>query len=319
MKKQIFVLSILALLLCAAVWGTLFAFKCRSFQAEFPAEAEVNVTSPVPTGGTVLCSAAIELPWFSQVEVSHVNAGDCAVASGTPETAVSDRGAFLRKSSVTVELRAVEPGTVKNAAFTLKVKTPGKQAAEYTCRIPEFQISEPAGKNISDLQLAEKETPPKHKTFWKYAAAIIAVHIAGALILGAIWYFKLRRKSRQLSEWEKARRDLELLRGDIEEKRITPENGFIRLTDLVRRYLERRFGLPATRRTTQEFLENFSDTAAEKIPVNSKPFLKNFLSAADQVKFARASADVSLLSKAAADALQLIDSTRPAEEEKQNV
>ncbi len=319
MKKQFFVISILIVLFCAAVWGTVFSFKCRSFQAVFPAETEVHISSPVPTGEVVLCSYGVDLPWFSQVEVTNVNSDNYAVVSGTPEIKNSKRGAFLRKSVVSIKLRAVEPGTVKDANFTLQVKTPGKAVVEQICRIPEFQISEPTEKNITDLQLAEKETPPKHNAFWKYAAAILAVLAAAALILGAVWYFKLRRKSRQMSEWEKARRDLEMLRGDIEEKRISPENGFIRLTDLVRRYLEKRFGLPVTRRTTQEFLDNISDSAAQKIPAESKPFLKNFLSAADQVKFARASADTSLLAKAVTDASRLIDSTCPAEEEIQNV
>ena len=318
MKKRIFILSAV-ILLCTVLWGAFFAVKCRNFTPVVPAETTVDNSTPAVTGGTVLCKTDITLPWFSRIEVRSVNIDKCAVVSGTPDVTVSDYGLFLRTNSVAIKLCAVEPGTVDGASVVLAIKTPGKHIAEYTCVIPRIQIAEPSGKTIPVLQLAEKETLPQEKNFWKYAVAVAAVLVAGALVLGAVWYFKFRRTSRQLSEWEKAKRDLELLRSDIEEKRITAAHGFIRLTDLVRGYLEKRFGLPATRRTTQEFLENLSGTSSGKLPAESKPFLKSFLQAADQVKFARASADTSLLEKAVEDASMLIDSTCPAEEEKQNV
>lgn len=315
MKKTLIYIAII-LLVSAAVWGTIFAFKCRSFQPEVPQVATLADTNPVNVGEAVLCRTQILLPWFSQVAVTQVNSGKYAVASGKADVNVSDRGVFLRRSDVTVKLMAVEPGVTEDADFSIRVKTPGKAEKEYICKIPGFQISEPSGKNAPALQLADKETVPSGKSYWKHIAAILSVLAAGAIILGAVYFFKLRRKSRELSEWEKAKRDIELLKSDIEQKRITPLNGFIRLTDLVRGYLERRFGLPATRNTTQEFLDNLSSTAEKLIPEPSKPFLKNFLTAADQVKFAKASADTSLLGKAVSDASNLIDSTCPVEEDK---
>jgi hypothetical protein len=249
------------------------------------------------------------------VKLVRVESGKYAVASGDIRQSISDRGFFVRRSDIALHLTAVEPGVTGNANFTIAVKTPGQPLREYTCAIPGFTVSEPTGNNSPVLQLADKETAPSPKTYWKYAVAIVSVLAAGALILGAVYYFKLRRKSRQMSEWERAKRDIELLKSDIELNRITPYSGFIRLTDLVRGYLEKRFGLPATRNTTQEFLDNIS-TADKLIPEPSKPFLKNFMTAADQVKFAKASADTTLLNNAIEDASNLIDSTYPAEEDK---
>ena len=133
--------------------------------------------------------------------------------------------------------------------------------------------------------------------------------------LRLLYLTKFRKKHTALSDWEKTRQELSRLKSDITESRITPENGFIRLTDLVRSYLEKRFGLPATRRTTPEFIEDISRNG-DFVPDDRKPFLRNFLEAADQVKFAMAHPEKELLNKALVNAESLIDATRPPEEEK---
>ena len=316
MKKRFFISILSVLLLVALIWGSLFALNCRSFVPETANTATLDVNAPVEVGNTITAQTGVWIPWFSKVAVEEINAGKYAVASGTASTETASYGIFLKKDTISVKLAAVEPGITEDANFAFTIKTPGKAIEKYVCQIPKFQISEPSGKNNPSLLLADKEFAPKEKMFWKYAIAILSVLAAGAVILGAVYYFKIRRQSRQLSEWEKAKRDLELLYSDIEHKRITPLGGFIRLTDLVRGYLEKRFGLPATKNTTQEFLDNISGTADIKIPADSKPFLKNFLTAADQVKFAKAAADTSLLKKALADASNLIASTCPVEEDK---
>ena len=80
----------------------------------------------------------------------------------------------------------------------------------------------------------------------------------------------------------------------------------------MRHYLEKRFHLPATRRTTAEFLGNLQNAAS---PLNgrSREFLHIFMQAADLVKFARAAADTAMLADAAARAEELVKSTIPAE------
>ena len=316
MKKRVFVSISVILLAAAALWGVVFTLKCRSFQPDVPQAATLDNTSPVKVGESVVCRTQISLPWFSSVKLVRVESGKYAVASGDIRQSISDRGLFVCRRDIALHLTAVEPGVTGNANFTVAVKTPGRQSWEYTCTVPEFTVSEPTGKNIPELQLADREIAPSQKAYWKYAVAVLSVLAAGAIILGAVYFFKMRRKSRQMSEWEKAKRDIELLQSDIELNRITPHYGFIRLTDLVRGYLEKRFGLPATRSTTQEFLDNISSRSEEAIPEPSKPFLKNFLTAADQIKFARASADTTLLKRAVSDASDLIDSTCPAEENK---
>ena len=59
---------------------------------------------------------------------------------------------------------------------------------------------------------------------------------------------------------------------------------YIRLSDIVRQYIESRFGLMAPEQTTEEFLRELQrDTA---LNVGHKELLASFLRASDMVKFA---------------------------------
>ena len=105
------------------------------------------------------------------------------------------------------------------------------------------------------------------------------------------------------------------LRFELRQRRVLPEQGFVRLSDVVRDYIEERFQLPASRKTTSEFLEALSDN--NPLPEEQRPFLNDFLSAADQVKFAKAPPDTLLLNQAIDRAEKLISSTGKPEEEKE--
>ena len=60
---------------------------------------------------------------------------------------------------------------------------------------------------------------------------------------------------------------------------------FIGISDCVRNYIERMFDLKAPEMTTEEFLNSLSDS--NKLSVEHKRLLKDFLAACDMVKFAR--------------------------------
>lgn len=81
-----------------------------------------------------------------------------------------------------------------------------------------------------------------------------------------------------LAELDRLEREGLLERGEF-------EPFYTRLSDIVRQYIERRFGLMAPERTTQEFLVEArrSDALSE----GHKTLLEGFLRAADLVKFAR--------------------------------
>ncbi len=60
---------------------------------------------------------------------------------------------------------------------------------------------------------------------------------------------------------------------------------YLRLSAIVRRYIENRFGLRAPEQTTEEFLKGLE--SAQDFPAEYKPLLNNFLRHCDLVKFAR--------------------------------
>lgn len=79
--------------------------------------------------------------------------------------------------------------------------------------------------------------------------------------------------------------------------------------------MERRFHLRAERQTTAEFLGDL-ERGGGSISESQRDFLKEFLSAADMVKFARLPADRALFENAAEKAERLVTETIPAEENK---
>jgi hypothetical protein len=88
----------------------------------------------------------------------------------------------------------------------------------------------------------------------------------------------------------------------------------------MRNYLEERFNMPITKRTTQEFLADFgrgkilSDLGGE-----SKVFIADLLNSADMIKFAKAVAAEEMLAEAISRAANFIAQTTPQIEEENTV
>ena len=125
-------------------------------------------------------------------------------------------------------------------------------------------------------------TLSEHSSTW-LLVPVVLIAIAG--VLGIRIWLSRRSRARRASAYEVASNRLTALT-----TRPRPEGPeamdafFVELTDLVRHYLEDRFGLHAPELTTEEFLE----VAAGSPDLNDahKGFLKDFLRRADQVKFA---------------------------------
>lgn len=121
----------------------------------------------------------------------------------------------------------------------------------------------------------------------------VAVVAAGALLIMAVvavWLNRRRRlaalrAARPLPPHVWALAELNGLRQDrlIEQNRV--QVFFYRLSDIVRTYIERRFGLLAPERTTEEFLRELQRSDA--LSHRHKDLLGAFLTACDLVKFAR--------------------------------
>ncbi len=118
---------------------------------------------------------------------------------------------------------------------------------------------------------------------WWWLVAVVALGIAAA----GVWMLWKRRRALELmaltpDQWalgELARLESDNLvgRGDLHAY-------WVRLSDIVRQYIERRFEIAAPEQTTKEFLASAGDHPM--IGAEHRHLLTDFLRAADMVKFA---------------------------------
>ncbi len=161
---------------------------------------------------------------------------------------------------------------------------------------------------IEDLRLLHP--PDLRALVW---ATVILLALAGA----AVWFARRRARRRitarppsadeALAAWEEALRALErcasLLRAEAS------RDYAIAATGVVRRYLERRFGLHAPRLTTEEFF--IAVRVGNVLPEPHRESVGHYLSLCDLMKFGRAVAETAELEQLHQAAVSLVMDSRP--------
>lgn len=118
--------------------------------------------------------------------------------------------------------------------------------------------------------------------------AVGAGAVAACLVIAALLWRRLRRP-RVVPEplpHERARAALAALRGEDLPGRGRVHEFYVRISDIVRRYVEDRFSIRAPEQTTKEFLA--AARSHPSIQEHHQRLLAGFLRAADMVKFAAA-------------------------------
>jgi hypothetical protein len=115
--------------------------------------------------------------------------------------------------------------------------------------------------------------------------------LAGALLLAVaalvIWRVRRRtHRTRALSLAEQTLQRLEAIRPLMQP--ASAREFAIAASEIVRTYIEKRFAVVATQRTTEEFLQGLLQTSHEAL-ASHRPLLADFLQQCDFVKFAGAS------------------------------
>ena len=181
-------------------------------------------------------------------------------------------------------------------------------------KIPAFK-SNPVPVDSSDLAVASRIDRKASVPYLLYTVVSLAVLAVIALAVFLIRKHRRALNMRALTPWELAVNAIHLLIGRVRGGNVPLETSVAELTDIVREYMERRFHLRAGRQTTAEFLGDL-ERGGGSISESQRDFLKEFLSAADMVKFARLPADRALFENAAEKAERLVTETIPAEENK---
>jgi hypothetical protein len=144
--------------------------------------------------------------------------------------------------------------------------------------------------DVKDLKLHDIIPPlsyPRSYMVWIWGGIGSAMLI---LMAGGIYFYRKRYMrvdaiEIRLKAHEIAYNDLKAL---VEENLIDKgeiKEFYLRLSSIIRRYIENRFGLRAPEQTTEEFLKGLE--SAQGFPDQFKPLLNNFLRHCDLVKFAR--------------------------------
>lgn len=137
--------------------------------------------------------------------------------------------------------------------------------------------------------------------------AVLLLVLAAVLFLTYKVIAKIRfvRKIRRMSPRERAFFELSaLLAKKLPEKGLF-KDFYVELTMVVRRYIERRYAIRAPRQTTEEFLA--SATGSSAFNQKSITNLRQFLSAADLVKFAGVTATLETAESAVAKARDYLE------------
>ncbi|MBR4664974.1 MAG: hypothetical protein IKO93_13970 [Lentisphaeria bacterium] len=184
-------------------------------------------------------------------------------------------------------------------------------------QLPSMRVSAPTGIRGDQLELAGemeivRKNTGKRVLIWIFAGLLIL-----AAIILIVLHYRKRKQARIIPPWEKALSAIQSLLEQVRIGAAHPEKSIARLTDIVREYMEQRFQLRAERQTTAEFMADL-ERGSGNLSREHRDFLKNFLTAADMVKFARVSADRSLFEDAAGKAGELIRATTPHEDGKEN-
>ena len=147
-------------------------------------------------------------------------------------------------------------------------------------------------KNLAIKDIVGPQSPPRSWIGWVLGGG--AVLLACAAAAGAFLYVRRRRGTRAraaiVPAHEIAFAALEKLVGEHLVEKGECKEFYIRITDILRRYVENRFGYHAPQRSTEEFLEEIRREHGGPGPAflgpAQKALLAEFLTRCDLVKFA---------------------------------
>lgn len=179
-----------------------------------------------------------------------------------------------------LELDQIKPGLVPLPEVKLRFRD-GPTA--------EWELAEWQGilKDLRELPGPPPPPPPPPEP--ALARWVPAIAAALAVVLIAVIALRWRRREGPpLPPDRRALRELERLRAKASEPGYKSEWLYTQLTDITRRYLTERFGLPAFQQTSAEFLR--TATAAPPLAGEGE-FLRDFLDRCDVAKFAGVDGD----------------------------
>lgn len=256
-----------------------------------------------PARGYVgICGDSIELRSSYKADTVELGSGRIQINYRVPLQAF-DSGTYRLPQFVYVS----ESDSARSNALTLNV-VPIKVTADDP--IAGFApVSEPEGKQFLDF------VPDWLADFWWII--LIVILAAGAFIWAMRRYRKegtVLRKKPEPSPYETAMTDLRDLKAKKLWEQGMEKEYFTRLTDILRVYLDRRFGINAMEMTSREIMDRLYDSDVK----DKRDYVRQILHVADFVKFAKVRPLPADNIAAFDNAVRFVEETKPvpvAEEE----
>ena len=260
-----------------------------------PAEAvEVKLeTTDLKIGEATELTITVQTPWYREITDSIVMVNDQNAAL-TDEVKIT-HSANMSGNVWTLKTGLIpfEEGEFKDLGVIIGLSPDReKKQKELTVAIPSIQVKAAGFNDASAVALKENMkaselltfgTGTEEKTRW-WLWPVVTTSIL--MIIGLVLLTAQKGNARIISPWEMARNSLAELKNELS---LNDETFFVRLSDILRQYIERRFALPATEKTSEEFIQQLrSDSVLSE---KQRIALERFLGTADMVKFAKMNAD----------------------------
>ncbi|MBR2374294.1 MAG: hypothetical protein IKA87_08720 [Lentisphaeria bacterium] len=316
MKKffYILVISILSAAAALALWsisGYLLSMKDKT-APQLPDEVTLNTAAGYQLGSNVDVQCEIKLPRYRKVLNCLLTPGEGTVVSASPAAKVIKHSWRYNTWRISGTVTCIRPGVSRSGVMAIELSPleNSQQKSAFTLAIPAITIKElPAVPDPVPQLAPESAAAKKWSKKWHFLWLLLLI------IPLLLWIFRKKSQPEKKIPLHKRTLDaLALLRADVISKNVSAESGIIRLTDVIRFYLEQRYSLPDSGKTTPEFLEDMENNST--LPESDRPFLQHFLNAADLIKFAKAPCDASAVNNAIDSAEKLVTNTAMPEEDK---
>lgn len=275
---------------------------------------EIEVGQLLTVDYQVIAGAGVQVTWPEFGE----KLGPFEVRESESTPPIPLEGGAKKEWKTTLELMTFEEGSLEVPPIEVTCAT-GDDAAEKTIASNPLTI-------VSHSVVGEEADPGAYRDIKGVADMptsprwmLWAMIAGGALLLlggaGVIIFFAIRAGSQPVTEPPLSPHEWALLElTSLERSRLIEERAFepfyVRLSAVVRGYVERRFGLMAPERTTDEFLREAQ--GSRLLRDDHRELLATFLRAADMVKFARYEPMEVDCKDALASARQFVVQTVPA-------
>lgn len=212
-----------------------------------------------------------------------------------------------------IPYRAMDFESVGTLRLNYPAKFAEKVPADLTAiHLPGLKCVMPENLPDSELTLAGLASPPAGKwNILHYLIIFSAILIVGAMI----WGISRSRRREVVPEppWVAAERELTDLRTKVAGHPELVIPGVLKVSDIVREYLDERFSWSTTRQTAAEFLLELT-RGDSPLTLEHRKSLKNFVYASELVKFAGDHPTIEMLDNAIDEAIALVEDTKTSPE-----